>query len=495
MWTWLSAALTFACTYLVNLNVTYYGDDYYFMTLRSASVAGYLRNCWGVYAHDNGRLIVHMLAVGFLSLDLNVWRAADSLMLAGIVVLGSLLIRRYAAEAGFAAPVLLCAGILLLRVALARESVYWLTGSFNYVYPILMLLAFWAALAWRDRLGRASVILLPALGLLAGASAEQVSAMAAGLAALYAGYHVFMLRQRLPAHVWAALALAVLGAASVILSPSTFARWAVENTADISLFAQIRDNVRDYLGGEFLFAGYTLAYNLLFVAAAGAYTALRGRGARRLSAIGAPPAAGLLIYGCAAPHAVFTPALVACMACILLYMAIAAFCACRAAWRLNYARPLLAPLATLAAGSQAMMLVSPVYGPRNTLCALILLTVFSAALLAGLPEPKGAARYALPALAAALTLYGVLTAARIAGGYAANMQVARANLKVSRGEGALVQYYMIDDSYGWSWPYASAFHLPYYEMYLGLPVPDPGDPPPIEWEPYSTYAEAASRGP
>jgi len=95
----------------------------------------------------------------------------------------------------------------------------------------------------------------------------------------------------------------------------------------------------------------------------------------------------------------------------------------------------------------------------------------------------------LAGVAAALAIYGAVGTAQIAAGYAANMKVAQLNRNAAQAWDAqswavVTQYYMIDDNYGWSWPYASAFHVPYYEMYLGLPVTDPSKPLPIDWEKY-----------
>jgi hypothetical protein len=77
--------LTFILTFLVNFNVCYFGDDYYYLTYTNGTLSDFFNYHINHYLGINGRFIVHILATLFLWVNFYWWKILNSLMLACIV--------------------------------------------------------------------------------------------------------------------------------------------------------------------------------------------------------------------------------------------------------------------------------------------------------------------------------------------------------------------------------------------------------------------------
>lgn len=177
--------LTFVLTFLININICYLGDDFYYKTFTNGDFADYINSNITHYLEVNGRVIVHILASFFLWINFNFWKIFNSLMLAGIVYFGSKL-ASYKSKNKYAllnSNVIFFSGVCFLDILITRQSVYWLTGSFNYVYPILMLLSYWYFLVRFNNENMGFVLTL-ILSFFASATVEQISAMVFGLTLL-----------------------------------------------------------------------------------------------------------------------------------------------------------------------------------------------------------------------------------------------------------------------------------------------------------------------
>lgn len=136
------AALTFIFTFLVNENIYLFGDDYYYIGFSQGSIAEYFVRNAEHYTNMNGRAIVHLLVTFFLSIDMIWWKLFNSFMLACITYFGAKIATTHTLYAGLAFFLFTCG----FGVAMSRECIYWLTGSFNYVYPLFMLFIYWYVL-------------------------------------------------------------------------------------------------------------------------------------------------------------------------------------------------------------------------------------------------------------------------------------------------------------------------------------------------------------
>ena len=87
---------------LINLNVVYFGDDYYYliMSKENGRILFYtdlftdsgrllLKLLFSHYLHANGRLIVHTLVCLFLKMPMIYWQILNSAMLTGICYFGT----------------------------------------------------------------------------------------------------------------------------------------------------------------------------------------------------------------------------------------------------------------------------------------------------------------------------------------------------------------------------------------------------------------------
>ena len=74
---------------LINLNVVYFGDDYYYLIMSKENGRILLKLLFSHYLHANGRLIVHTLVCLFLKMPMIYWQILNSAMLTGICYFGT----------------------------------------------------------------------------------------------------------------------------------------------------------------------------------------------------------------------------------------------------------------------------------------------------------------------------------------------------------------------------------------------------------------------
>lgn len=395
-------AAVFFGTLSVLRSVYLYGDDFFYSSFTAYDWKYFAQHHFDHYFRANGRVLVHLLATVFLRLPRLCWQLLEAGMLTAIAWLSA----RLAAPDERRRPwaFLLTAGaIFALNITLTRQSVYWVTGSFNYVWPVLLLLIFWTRLERAVRLDRAGWG-LPVLALLAGATVEQAGMMAFGATTL-AIARVWLIGRRRPrAAMLASLLTSAAGIATVVLSPSVKYRAAMEDAPAVGFLNLLRYNLgsqaRSLLYSNASTPYWTLVFaSLLLAFAVWGFSrpASTPSPAGRLRTERPLPdpsrcrplmravflilalECGAWLFRLAAtrkwihwtggtllPNAIDAVLIVDLLTALLLAGWIS-FC------RTGSAVPLTA--AVLAFGAQAMMLVSPVYGARNLLCSLITLTM------------------------------------------------------------------------------------------------------------------------
>ncbi|MDR2420950.1 MAG: DUF6056 family protein [Oscillospiraceae bacterium] len=447
------AAVAAVFTMYAVRDVTLYGDDYYYLSIPFTSARDFFAAHAGNYMRDNGRFIVHVLASLFLRADLCVWRVFLSAEIGAAVFL----ICRVAGASCAARCAVALAGVTLIGIDVGRESVFWLTGSFNYVYPVVMALLYWHLLK-RGEEGRGPRFLIPVAGFLAAASVEQAAIMTVTVTAAESFGHRRAGRGRLSAAVIASVAL---GAVSVLFAPGQFRRLSVTTGAPgtVPFPALMRGNIRFFIL-DALFSPHIRVYFVLLAFALSAFVLIRSR--RNLRAAALIFTAAALAFAVAAlmrGGKYVTPDIIAIMAFFALSSAAVA----------AMSKNRTAVAAVVAAGvSLAAILPLPSVGLRNTIFSLICATVFMVAVT---PEPPF---FADLAAALALTAAGAYTAVSIAAGYASNAGIDAENRRRAAewregGGGELVQLKLRDERYGHSMPYNSDFHSYYYKLYFGMP--------------------------
>lgn len=489
------AIITFIFTFLININVNNYGDDYYYMTLVNSNLSIFINNHISHYLLANGRVIVHLLVTLFLSVDMIYWKIFNSLMLAAIVFFGSKisvnsfkdkLQKNIDTYVMLFTCVILFSAIAFLDIEMTRQSVYWLTGSFNYVYPIVMLLLYWYVISNFKKLSKLK-FLLPLLAFLSGATVEQISLMTIGLMVITIIDIKFIKKEKVDKWFYIALMLSIIGSASVIFAPATFVRIGLENSEKIPLMQLIKLNVKNQLG-LFLYAKYMLPFNILTILASGfcifklssKFGKVCGILLKIFSAFSVLTI-WLMFYnqmGSPTRSTLLEPLTTSY---VLLYYFVAVLITLILLLRMNCFNNYIVPVIAivLCFGLQLMMVVSPVYGPRNVLCGVIMLSIYSASLMPicfnvrfGVKMSTYTDVIVFAGYATLLILsIGFMTKTIV--GYKTNVDIDKANMEIAEQykknpTGTINQSKLLLEDFGWSMPYYSKYHEYYYKIFIGV---------------------------
>lgn len=172
----LFALLFFVCMY-ITLQVKFYNDDFTYGAIASKSFSEILEFMRWHTQHINGRVIVHLADITFLknSIAKIIWCVLCSAGICGLCAAVPRIASQNneATAAGYFMSVLLFMGELPRMWSL---SVYWITGSFNYFFPIVLFVLL--VLLVEKEKSNVAVVLLAAL---CGVLSEQVGMMTVGL--------------------------------------------------------------------------------------------------------------------------------------------------------------------------------------------------------------------------------------------------------------------------------------------------------------------------
>ena len=485
---WFFAVLTAVLTYMVMRNVKMYGDDYFYATFTQNGWSGYLSANRDHYLLSNGRAMVHALDAVGLMLPPAVWQVFNALLLGSIVFLG---VRLACSDRfgcgffeGFCGAAVLTSVILYMNIRLTNQSVYWQTGSWNYVFPVVLLLICWCLLS-RRRAGKGNAVLLSLTALLSAATTEQNAMMTIGIFVLYLLDQKLVRKEKADWAVLTALIFAFIGAATVLAAPSQWSRYADEQQklTEMTTPQLILFNGKQIFSDLFV-SDYMRPYQLMFLASIVIFVVSVSRGMRlgwniffKFYALCGILVMGIVLWASYLDAPNLRPYLlpIGIMAFYELVGAILLF------WYLLLRRPdgYLVPLTAivLAAGSQGMMLISPMLGPRTVLCAIFLIGIVAAyVVMRFLPLKKGKSetKVLLAMLSLVMLAHAFLVFLPTVQGYQANAPIdaqnrAQIQAFLESGGDTLIQYKMKDDDYGWSFPYVSTYHQNWYKRYYKLP--------------------------
>ncbi|WP_134701375.1 DUF6056 family protein [Ammoniphilus sp. YIM 78166] len=500
----LIAFSVFIITALVNVHVRQYGDDFFYARFMSGDLPYFFTRHLEHYFVANGRVIVHLLVTFFLGIPTYFWMFINSVMLAGMVYFGARIAVYEDKTLGLYSAIILGIAIMLLDPEITRQSVYWLTGSFNYVYPMFLLLVYWFLIRRMLKTQRMRGY-LPAFAFLSAATVEQASLMTFGLTLLTLIEIKWMQKRKLGKLLLGTLLVAAIGMLTVIAAPGVFHRASVEDSPRNDLFQLIEHNIYTQ-GSTFVFSEMMAPYLLFALLSA---VGIIMKGSKRLLVKWSTMGLALtwLYLMTSDPMMKWNENQI-----LLAYFLLVFVLGYAALLALKEGNSVPMVALVLCFGSQFMMLVSPVYGPRNLVFAIVMLSLYTATLLPRL-NAKGISILAacgvgflfdvtwfipIALLGLIFLLFGryanksfyvntgiilgytILLAIAITvfiptvEGYASNAQVFDRNMKLAQAykaehqSGELIQYKLPHEQYAWVMPYHNSYYHPYYNLYLGL---------------------------
>lgn len=458
---WLIAlpSLAVLLTFCINQFVYYGGDDYSYITvgrLLRQGIGPFLQQNYTNWLNDNGRFLVHLLDSLFLVAPILLWRVLNSVFLGLLVYLPMKLAARHKIFVGTT----MLGFVLAMHNTMTRQSVYWITGSFNYLYPLVLVFALWFLLEKYQGKGRTALLCIT--GFLAGASVEQAAMMAVGVMVLHLIFG-WLNRMRPSKASILTLICTVAGAFSVFLAPATFRRMGLE--ANLSMLETVVQSTKIMISG--LFSAYFIPVLLAVLLASTLFLWQTKLPKLRILAVLAGLAIPTSLWVRFTWGYTFTLMKILEMGFVLLVAVIAIGAVLWQIWKeKNKVFPIAATAVIIGGGSLLMMLVSPVFGERNFLFAYFALAFYGAVMLAETYKKWYVVFLAVLLLVGGITYWGTLT------GYASNAVVYQENNKLIADWAAtdrqqpLVQYKLKDDRYAWSLPYQSEFHERVYQFWL-----------------------------
>ena len=217
----------FRSFYLMNV------DDRVYSTIANAPLAEIVRFMRYHYGYCNGRTWVHLVLLALLRFGVWPWRVLMPLLLGAICILAARLTAP-STDALQKTLAMTCASVLSVSATLYADTLFWETGSVNYILPIVFVLLLFRMLQTGKCLW-----LAPLVGLLCGASTEQYGMITFGGLLLY--YCCLALRKKQFSRVIAALTVlcTLAGLLTVVLSPSVRARTYAETSGLFDKFSML----------------------------------------------------------------------------------------------------------------------------------------------------------------------------------------------------------------------------------------------------------------
>ena len=116
-------------------------DDFYYANFWNEGLKGFIKQNINHYTHLTGRAFVHLLCETVLSLGMPVFGVINCIFIA-LTIIYSAKIADYSNENNSTiakSELLLCLFLFSsLNVMILRESVLWVSGSYNYLFPIML---------------------------------------------------------------------------------------------------------------------------------------------------------------------------------------------------------------------------------------------------------------------------------------------------------------------------------------------------------------------
>lgn len=214
--------LIFICGYIqifiIHNFIFLTGDDFYYATF-SSSLTNFIEKHINHYLEVNGRAIIHFLDTIFLIFDVHLWKFINPLIVLFTLLLISKIVNK---KEAFLIAVIL---FFTFDIEIVQFPIYWVTGTFNYLFPMLLLLS--SYYLYQKNLYtnfRKNKFLYYILLFISGASMEQTGLMLFGLFFLETFNSCLILKEKITKMRVFSLIVTLVGYLTVVFSPGTFER-------------------------------------------------------------------------------------------------------------------------------------------------------------------------------------------------------------------------------------------------------------------------------
>ncbi len=443
------AAALFSVT-LISAATTLYGDDFIYGTYFCDGIGTFFKMTLRHYTEMNGRAFIHFLLELVLIFKDKLFFA----VIPSMAVFLFYIFRKTAAQDKSKRSVTyyaLCfCSVMLIPVRVMREGILWMSGAFNYLFPVGMSLTGLFIVKKTYQKENIPLYFYP-LALLSGATTEQCGMMAIGSAIFCIAYEKIK-RRTVSKNAVILTAIMILGYITVIASPGTSSR-----ISDETVTAGM--NIADRLGTLF----YTVLLNKGILALFVACLILYAFDLRRdcfnwflTISILCAAAAILTFLKFYLPAGLFLTGSIIITAVVLLM-------------HRDYAEIPILMLA--AAGSVGMLVFSDSYGYRNFLPALLLfICIFSDRLSLLLNGCGIKQKNALMALYFAISFAVFLPTLK---GYCKNRIIINENISSLNSKSGEINYNVdIDRLYGYNQYFVDSFYYDGIKKIYGLDKDD-----------------------
>lgn len=194
-------------------------DDLWFRKVSVCSPSVMIQYFRWHFQKENGRVLTHIFAVLFLRNKATFWLWKIIMVFATTVY--CVLIAKVSSEnkSQYKSAVAITVFLFMTVITdIYTGSVYWLTGSFNYFFPVLVLLT----VIWLS-MNKPKSLLLPILGFICGVTMEQTGLMVIGWFVLMLIDYIIR-EKKVSAFTIICIVTSAIGYALVIFSPATNTR-------------------------------------------------------------------------------------------------------------------------------------------------------------------------------------------------------------------------------------------------------------------------------
>ncbi len=255
--------------------VVLFGDDYYYATFLKSGTDHFINQTIYHYMHDNGRAFVNLLDEVLIANGPNLWRIWNVAVIAGIVILiAKISAKEYSGvnKKDFSkALVIACVLFSILEIGILSKSVYWATGALNYLFPILLLLAFYY-FYMKNIVSGKKYLWLPILAFFAAFTMEQFALCVIALNVYFLVTCFFIRKERIRPVQIVAFVGSILGSLIIYAAPGNIERTGLyPDFFNLSIVDRIKHSALDLYeiifghGGMYIFIMLSLVI-LAFIA-------------------------------------------------------------------------------------------------------------------------------------------------------------------------------------------------------------------------------------
>lgn len=203
------------------------GDDFIYGSYVKGDITEFFNNHIYHYMFKNGRAIVHFIVTLFLICDVYLWRIINPIIIGCLIILISKL--SSSDKNKYKKSIVLSIVLFsFISINISREAIYWLDGSFNYLYPIVIFLLN-IYLVNKSIENNKNYWYLPIIGFIAGATVEQVGLMTIGILFLILIDRLFINKKKINSMVYVNFVVTIIGYLTVVLAPGNFIRSSKQN--------------------------------------------------------------------------------------------------------------------------------------------------------------------------------------------------------------------------------------------------------------------------